>query len=137
MDIEALKNEIRNYSAYLNELARLTTEKSHIFYELTGVKSPRLDRVGGRGNPESIANRQQYLRKRLETIEKEIRRVRLNINYIESLLIELPEDIEEIVRSVYIQKMTFNEIAKAKGKESHQLKYLVNEALKNLVENHF
>lgn len=99
---EQFKKELRCYKGYISKANDLKQEIDDIWYELTGVKAIRYDKLpSGSYNPSVSEARRLNLSEKVERKIKELDRVSNNINYIDSILSRLPKNISKACIDIY------------------------------------
>lgn len=105
--IDTLKSELRNYTSYVRYKIFLQDRIEDLWYELSGVKGVRYDRLPTLPNPTN--QRQLALMDKLDYFQSELHRVEMQIRYLDSVLDGLDEEGSELIRYVLIDRHTLLE----------------------------
>lgn len=102
-----LKNEIRNYTDYIKYKITLEEKIENLWYELSGVKGVRYDKLPTLPNPSN--ERQLALMDKLDYYQSELHRVDTQIRFIDSILDRMDKEEYELIRFVLIDGHTLIE----------------------------
>lgn len=102
-----LKNEIRNYTDYIKYKIQLQDKIEELWYELSGVKGVRYDKLPSLPNPSN--ERQLALMDKLDYYQSELHRVDTQIRFIDSILDRMDKEEYELIRFVLIDGHTLIE----------------------------
>lgn len=115
MNFMTFKNEVMNYESYKKSLKLLNEEMESIIYRYGGVKGVSYDKVSVSGDPHSRERMLLEMGDKLEEIEREIDHTQIKVQDIERNIAKLPEDIQEIVKLLYIERYTLNYVGQLCG----------------------
>lgn len=102
-----LKNEIRNYTKYIKYKIALQDKIEDLWYELSGVKGVRYDKLPSLPNPSN--ERQLALMDKIDYYQSELHRVDAQIRFIDSILDRMDKEESELIRYVLIDGHTLIE----------------------------
>ena len=115
MNYNDFAERMETYKAYKESQYQLEAELEAIWYEMTGVKAIRYDKQPTTFNPSIMAEIRSNYSEQVEEKQKELDATMSAIWLIEKDLNRLPEDIQQICRWKYVDKLTFEKIGKILG----------------------
>lgn len=107
--IDMLRAEIRNYRKYVKYKADLLDRLEELWYDLTGVKAIRYDKMPTSFNKSISEEKRLSLLDRIDYYESEVTRVDMQIRYIDSILDRLTKEENELITYVLIEGHTEQE----------------------------
>lgn len=135
--IEAFKNELANYTYYVNMMDVLSERLSVLYYDLEGVKAIRYDKAPSMPNKHLIRERMHKLSNDIERTENEIMRLKAEIMRIENVLAEMDIEYRQAVIDVYIKGKTILEICEDYCLSNAGLHYQMNKCIEGGLKNVF
>lgn len=128
--VEAFKNEMANYTYYVNMLTKLEEKLDVLYYDLEGVKAVRYDKAPSKANAKMINEKKHFLSKEIEKTENEISRLTIEIMYVEDILAEMDDlEIRKAIIDVYIKGKTILEICDDYSLSNAGLHYQMNKCI--------
>lgn len=128
--VEAFKNELRNYNYYCSLIRKLQEKKDDLFYELTGVKSASLESTHNSFNESVYFNKVFTLQEKIHKLDLEIERIKAQKKYITDVLKRIEsKDVRMSVIEIYVQKKTVGFVAKEQNISSSGLFKQINKAI--------
>lgn len=115
MKFMTFKNEVMNYESYKHSLSKLEEEREMILYRYGGVKGIAYDRTSGNSDPHSREKLLLEMGEKLNEIEREIDHTMIKIEDIERNISKLPEDIQEMVKMLYIKRYPLTYVGQLNG----------------------
>lgn len=133
--VEQFKNEMRNYNYYVSMLDSLEEKLENTYYELSGVKGVRYDKIPSAYNKELIEQKRFDLMQKIDKLENEISRLSGEIEHIDSIL-ECIENahIKKAIIDVYVNGCAIADICKDYCLTPAGLLYQMNKSIKETID---
>lgn len=88
---------------------------SDVWYELSGVKGVRYDRIPARGKHEDLPDWKVRLYDEITALRKELDRLNLNHEYIEYILNDMDPETADAVVEIYAYGRSYEQVARENG----------------------
>lgn len=99
--IEAFKNELRNYRQYRDALQLQNARLGRLFYELSGVKGVRYDKIPVRSDYRLVEQRKLEILEDIAKTQKEAARLTYQLEMIEEVLQQMEEETRDAMVEIY------------------------------------
>lgn len=133
-EIEALRNELRNYNFHLRERERLQNEIDAIQYALNGVRGVSFEVHVPSTNPEDKSNQMYSLMERRDRLIEEKLRHDVAVEYVQKVLMRIPSDVRIMLTDIYIKRRRFYDVAQEHNRSVHGVQSRIASALKKIGE---
>ena len=125
MDYETFTNNLRCLKAYKKEKNKVKSELDLILYRETGVKGISYDRIPTSGNPQQIAINRLEMADDYEAKLKEYDWICDTIREIEKNLNRMPKELKDMLKDVFVEKMTYRKASMKYGYTEGGLWYYI------------
>lgn len=99
--VDAFKNELRNYRQYRDALQDQNETLDRLFYELSGVKGVRFDRLPAGSNYRLTEQRKLDLLEDIACVQNEADRLSKQLEMINAVLSEMEEEARDAMIEIY------------------------------------
>lgn len=121
---------MRNYNAYLERLNKLDSKLELLYYELSGVKGVRYDKLPGSFNKLRADEKKYSLMKEISEVESEITRISLQIDRVDRVLDSIKDiEIRNAIYEIYIEGKRCRDVAEDLYMSHTTLLRKINKAL--------
>lgn len=132
MEYRTFRNEISNLNAYYKSRYEIEAELETMFYDLTGVKGVRYDKLPASYNPSLSEQTKLELLDKIEEKEKELDYTLLAIDRYERNLNRLSEEIKGYVERLFILGETFERVSRNAGYSKSAILYRIKAEVEKL-----
>lgn len=110
-EIDDFKGLLREYVSYRSRMRELGEKMSLLWYELSGVKGLRYDRIPVTGKTEGYPEWKEKISGQIEDIRKEIMRIQLNRQKVKAVLNAMNPETAYAVVEIYGKGRTYASVA--------------------------
>ena len=111
MTYDVFKINLSNLKSYKQQAKILKGELEDLFYVMTGVKGVGFDNIPTSFNPHLAEIKRLDLIEKYDDKLREYNSMRMMVETIESTYKRIPKEIRDMLKDVYIDKMTFRKAA--------------------------
>lgn len=127
-EIKMFKKELGNYINYINKVNKLKLDLDVMWYDLTGVKGVRYDKEPTQHSYNESYSEEMRLNalEKIKKVEDSISRIQSQIDYVESVLMKMPNDIRTACIDIYCRDKTYAKVSSKIGYSASGLEYTIN-----------
>ena len=109
-NVQAFKNELRNYNYYRKEKNKIKEKINLEYYNLSNLKGVNPNKQPGTTNQEYLHERRNEVYERITELKEKEKEYAIKIKAIEKILNKIPEKNRKIITELFIEKKDANKI---------------------------
>lgn len=133
-EVEQFKRELRSYAYWKKKVAQIEEDLEAVAVRMRGLSSPQFDRIPGEPKVSGAKSDHWYaLMEKEEDLQRRKDDLLREIRFVERVLNNMDEHDAAIIRRVYIERQSYQEVAQAVGYSESGIYYRIRKAIKSAV----
>lgn len=125
-NVQAFKNELRNYNFYRKEKKKIKEKINLEYYNLANVKGVNPQKQPGTTNEEYLHEKRNEVYERIAELKEKEKEYSVKIKAIDMVLKKIPEKNRKIIVELFIEKKDANKICEKNFVSKSTLYYRVD-----------
>lgn len=123
MTYDVFTSNLSKLKAYKKQMKGLEDDLNEIFYEMTGVKGVGFDSIPTSFNPHLAELKRLDLIDEYEDRLREYNFMGIAIEIVETMLKEMPEDLQRMLKDKFVKGMTYEKLGMKYGYSHSGIQY--------------
>lgn len=133
-EVEQFKRELRSYAYWKKKVAQIEEDLEAVAVRMRGLSSPQFDRIPGEPKVSGAKSDHWYaLMEKEEDLQRRKDDLLREIRFVDKVLNSLDEHDAAILRKVYIERQSYQQVAEETGYSEDGIYYRIKKALKSTV----